>query len=110
MLIFSKGDYEIFVILFGVFILALLKGLIVFKTNKLAITNQRIIGKKGLISRETVELKYEKIESISVMQSILGRILKFGTIVVRGTGVTAVSFQFIANPVVFKNKAMEKIG
>jgi len=110
LLIFSKGDYEIFVILFGVFILALLKGLIVFKTNELAITNQRIIGKKGLISRETVELKYEKIESISVMQSILGRILKFGTIVVRGTGVTAVSFQFIANPVVFKNKAMEKIG
>ncbi|WP_366112864.1 PH domain-containing protein [uncultured Campylobacter sp.] len=29
-----------------------------------------------------MELKYEKIESISVMQSILGRILKFGTIVV----------------------------
>ncbi len=110
LLIFSKGDYEIFVILFGVFILALLKGLIVFKTNELAITNQRIIGKKGLISRETAELKYEKIESISVAQSILGRILKFGTIVVRGTGGTAVSFQFVANPVAFKNKAMEKIG
>lgn len=67
-------------------------GFIVLKTNELAITNQRIIGKKGLISRETVELKYEKIESISVMQSILGRISKFGTIVVRGTGGTAVSF------------------
>nr|WP_314217812.1 PH domain-containing protein [uncultured Campylobacter sp.] len=110
MLIFSKGDYEIFVILFGVFILALLKGLIVFKTNKLAITNQRIIGKAGFVSRDTVELKYEKIESLSVAQGVLGRIFGCGTIVVRGTGGTAVSFQFIANPVAFKNKAMEKIG
>ena len=107
--IINKDDRLSF-ICFGGFIAALSHGFIVLKTNELAITNQRIIGKKGLISRETVELKYEKIESISVMQSILGRILKFGTIVVRGTGGTAVSFQFIANPVAFKNKAMEKIG
>ena len=103
--IINKDDRLSF-ICFGGFIAALIHGFI----DELAITNQRIIGKKGLISRETVELKYEKIESISVMQSILGRILKFGTIVVRGTGGTAVSFQFIANPVAFKNKAMEKIG
>lgn len=105
----SKDDRLSF-ICFGGFIAALFHGFVVLKTNELAITNQRIIGKKGLISRETVELKYEKIESISVMQSILGRILKFGIIVVRGTGGTAVSFQFIANPVAFKNRAMEKIG
>ena len=107
--IINKDDRLSF-ICFGSFIAALIHGFIVLKTNELAITNQRIIGKKGLISRETAELKYEKIESISVMQSILGRILKFGTIVVRGTGGTAVSFQFIANPVTFKNRAMEKIG
>ena len=110
LLIFSKGDYEIFVILFGVFILALLKGLIVFKTNELAITNQRIIGKAGFVSRDTVVLKYEKIESLSVAQGVLGRIFGCGTVVVRGTGGTAVSFPYITNPVAFKNKAMEKIG
>ena len=110
LLIFSKGDYEFFVILFGVFILALIKGLIVFKTSELAITNQRIIGKAGFVSRDTVELKYEKIESLSVAQGVLGRIFGCGTVVVRGTGGTAVSFQFIANPVAFKNKVMEKIG
>lgn len=107
--IINKDDRLSF-ICFGGFIAALIHGFVVLKTNELAITNQRIIGKKGLISRETAELKYEKIESISVAQSILGRILKFGTIVVRGTGGTAVSFQFVANPVAFKNKAMEKIG
>nr|WP_315057126.1 PH domain-containing protein [uncultured Campylobacter sp.] len=107
--IINKDDRLSF-ICFGGFIAALIHGFIVLKTNELAITNQRIIGKAGFVSRDTVELKYEKIESLSVAQGVLGRIFGCGTVVVRGTGGTAVSFPYITNPVAFKNKAMEKIG
>ena len=54
--IINKDDRLSF-ICFGGFMAALIHGFIVLKTNELAITNQRIIGKKGLISHETVELK-----------------------------------------------------
>ena len=44
--IINKDDRLSF-ICFGGFIAALIHGFIVLKTNELAITNQRIIGKKG---------------------------------------------------------------
>jgi uncharacterized membrane protein YdbT with pleckstrin-like domain len=84
--------------LFTLFILPLIER----ATSEFAVTNRRVIIKVGLISRRTVELKLEKIESIGVNQSILGRIFGYGTIVVNGTGGTNEPFRGLARPLDFR--------
>jgi uncharacterized membrane protein YdbT with pleckstrin-like domain len=71
-------------------------------TTELAVTNKRLIAKAGLISRNTVELNLSKVESVRVSQSILGRILGYGSIVVGGTGSTHAPVRFISHPMAFK--------
>jgi uncharacterized membrane protein YdbT with pleckstrin-like domain len=76
-------------------------------TSEFAVTNRRVIIKVGLVSRKTVELNLEKVESIGVEQTILGRILGYGTIVVVGTGGTKEPFARIADPMGFRRAVNE---
>jgi len=76
-------------------------------TSEFAITNKRVVIKTGLISRRTLEMNLPKIESVNVDQSILGRILGYGTIMVIGTGGTRESFAGIADPLTFRKKFQE---
>jgi len=55
-------------------------------TTEIAVTNRRIIFKEGFIRRNTVEMHMDKVESVDVDQSILGRILDYGDVIVKGTG------------------------
>ena len=71
-------------------------------STELAVTNKRVIAKSGLISRDTVEMNLSKVESVRVQQSIVGRILGYGSIIVGGTGATHAPVPFIANPMAFK--------
>ena len=57
-----------------------------FTTTQIVITARRIIYKSGFIARNTVEMNKDKIESIDVTQPVLGRLLNFGAIKVKGTG------------------------
>jgi uncharacterized membrane protein YdbT with pleckstrin-like domain len=72
-------------------------------TTELAVTNRRVIHKTGLIRRHTIEISRNQVESVDVDQSILGRIMNFGDIVVRGTGNTPEPFRFIADPLRFRS-------
>jgi len=56
------------------------------RTSEFAVTNKRVLIKTGLVRRHSLETLLSKIESIGVAQSILGRILGFGTIVISGNG------------------------
>ena len=76
-------------------------------TDEFAITNKRVIVKTGLIRRRTVELNLTKIESVNVNQSILGRILGFGSIQIVGTGGTKETFPKIKKPLQFRKKFQE---
>ena len=53
-------------------------------SDEFAITNRRVIIKTGLISRKTFEMNLSKIESVNIDQTILGRILGYGTIIIVG--------------------------
>jgi uncharacterized membrane protein YdbT with pleckstrin-like domain len=55
-------------------------------TSEIIVTNMRIIGKRGFISRRTQEMNISKVETVDVAQSIIGRLLGYGTVVIRGTG------------------------
>jgi uncharacterized membrane protein YdbT with pleckstrin-like domain len=76
-------------------------------TDEFAITNKRVIIKTGLISRKTFEMNHSKIESVNVDQSILGRILGYGTIGIVGSGGTREVFPNIKNPLAFRKKFQE---
>ena len=77
-------------------------------TSEFAITDKRIIIKIGLIARRTLEMNLNKIETVNVDQSILGRILGFGKITVIGTGGTREVFNNIAKPMKFR-KAFQQV-
>jgi uncharacterized membrane protein YdbT with pleckstrin-like domain len=66
--------------------MALLLAVIDRWTTEIAVTNQRVIMKRGLIRRDTIEINMPKVESVDVRQSVLGRLLNYGTVIVCGTG------------------------
>jgi uncharacterized membrane protein YdbT with pleckstrin-like domain len=72
-------------------------------TTELAVTNRRIIHKTGLIRRHTIEMSRAQVESVDVEQGLLGRMLGFGDITVRGTGTTFEPFRYIAGPLQFRS-------
>lgn len=78
------------------------------KTSEFVITNKRIIIKIGFISRKTLEMNLNKIESVNVDQGILGRILDYGTITIIGTGGTKESFPDLSQPLLFRRKFQER--
>jgi uncharacterized membrane protein YdbT with pleckstrin-like domain len=72
-------------------------------STELAITDRRVIYKAGIISRHTLEMNRSKVESVDVDQSLLGRILGFGTITVRGTGGSLEPIRVISDPLTFRS-------
>lgn len=80
---------------------------LVWKGNEYAVTNMRVILKKGVISRYTFEIRLPKIEGISVDQGIMGRILNYGTLIIRGTGTASEPFNALENPMAFKRVVEE---
>ncbi|MCG2586482.1 PH domain-containing protein [Massilia sp. TS11] len=76
-------------------------------STELAITDRRVIAKFGFISRKTIELNINKIESLQVDQSLLGRIFNFGSLVLSGAGNPQAPIPGIANPLEFRRKFME---
>lgn len=80
---------------------------IAYRTTEFAVTDKRIIAKTGLVSRKTVEMFLDKVESLNIDQSITGRILDFGTVAIRGTGATAEAFQNISAPLTLRQHFMQ---
>jgi uncharacterized membrane protein YdbT with pleckstrin-like domain len=72
-------------------------------TIEIAVTNHRVIYAQGFINRHTDEMNIDKIESVIVDQSILGRILDYGTISIRGTGASIERLRLIAHAIELRN-------
>jgi len=76
-------------------------------TSEFAITNKRVIIKVGLIRRTTLEMNLQKIETVNVNQSIMGRIFGYGFITIVGTGGSKETFPQISRPLEFRKKFQE---
>ena len=72
-------------------------------TTELAVTDRRVIFKTGIIQRHTMEMNRSKVETVGVDQSILGRMLGYGTIIVRGTGGSFEPIPYIGEPLTFRS-------
>ena len=61
------------------------------------------------MKRESLDLILRRCEGVSIKQSIIGRILDYGTVVV-STGEVANSFERILNPVKFSSQINQQIA
>ena len=72
-------------------------------TTELAVTDRRVIYKERLIARRTLEMNRSRVESVDVYQSVLGRLLGYGTITLRGTGGSGEPMPNIDDPLTFRS-------
>ncbi len=78
-------------------------------TSEFAVTNRRVLMKKGWIKRSTFELLLSKMEGVQIDQSVLGRILNFGSVKVTGTGGGSDPFTNISKPMAFRKSVYSSI-
>ena len=71
-------------------------------TTEQALTNKRVFRKTGLVRRDTDELILEKVETVAISQSILGRIFDYGDIEFTGMGGIYIRLIYIPNPTLVK--------
>ena len=68
-------------------------------STEIAVTTDRFVRKTGIVSFDTEELSLDKIETVVVEQTILGRLLAYGTFRVHGTGQGSIEVKMIYLPV-----------
>jgi uncharacterized membrane protein YdbT with pleckstrin-like domain len=67
-------------------------------TTEIAVTDRRIILKRGFVRRHTVEMNMQKVESVDVDQTQLGRIFNYGSVTIRGTGSSFENLRMVDSP------------
>ncbi|MBN8607803.1 MAG: PH domain-containing protein [Caulobacterales bacterium] len=88
------------IVIVGIIIFA--RAAIIMKTTDFAVTNRRVILKRGWLNRRTQELAVESVEGVSLDQSIIQRLFGYGRVVVTGTGDAVIVFPPMADPVAFR--------
>lgn len=81
--------------------------MIVKATTEIAVTNDRLIYKKGLVARHVGEISIDRIEGVSVSQEIWGRIFGYGRVSIRGMGVGEIILPPIEAPISFLKAIQE---
>jgi uncharacterized membrane protein YdbT with pleckstrin-like domain len=77
--------------------------------TEFAVTNRRVISKRGFVWRETEEMNMDKVETVDIDQTILGRILGYGDMRITGTGGTNnIEVRRIADPFALRNAIIAK--
>ena len=67
-----------------------------------AVTNRRVIFKRGIISRHTEEMLLNSVETVEMRQSVWGRILGYATIMLTGRGDSDLQLKWMQEPLEVK--------
>jgi len=105
----SGGIGAMAFVMLAIAALSLGLGILSRNATEMAVTNKRVIIKTGIISKRTIELFLTKVESVGVEQGLFGRMLGYGSIVVRGTGGTHEPFTKVASPLEFRRHVQQQI-
>lgn len=84
-------------------LLAFLGAAIRRHATEIVVTDRRVIFKRGILSRYTVEMNVSKIETVDVEQGIGGRLLGYGTVLIRGTGSGIEPLRGVGHPLAIRN-------
>lgn len=76
--------------------------------KRYVVTTKRVIFKKGFIKRTSFDLMLHKCEGVMVEQSIMGRLLNYGTVIVT-TGEATNNYNYIRNPFGFSTAINQQI-
>lgn len=98
------------VVLVLVALMAALPAFLRYRTNGLVLTNKRVISNRGVTSRRSIDIALSKIEGASVDQTVVGQVLNYGTIMIRGTGGGLEQFPLLAAPAEFSKALHQQIG
>lgn len=79
-------QYGIIGLAFLYLIYRIARSFIFYTTTEIAVSNKRFIVKFGWISRRVTEISIPKIEGVFLNQGIIGRLFRYGSVTVRGTG------------------------
>jgi Bacterial PH domain len=90
-------------------IVVVLFGMARRNSTEMAVTSRRVVIKTGLTSRKTIEMLLNKVESIEVNETTLGKLLGYGSIVVVGTGGSTEPFRNVAHPLEFRSQVQRQI-
>jgi uncharacterized membrane protein YdbT with pleckstrin-like domain len=88
------------VVIVGVFIF--IRSAIHMSVTKFAVTNRRVVVKRGWLNVHTQELATETVEGVQVVQSIWGKLFGYGRIIVTGTGDARIVFPPMKRPIEFR--------
>ena len=99
----TLGGYTVagLLALLGLFDLA--ARMVIRATTEFCITDHRVIVKRGFLSLHTVEMNLDKVESVDVDQSLLGRMLGYGSVTIHGVGARWDPIPRITDPLGFRN-------
>lgn len=84
-------------------------GILKRNATEMLVTNKRVIVKTGILSRRTFEMLLQRIESIGVQEPFWGRMLGYGTVILRGVGGTPDEFDLINHPLEFRSHVQQQI-
>ena len=76
--------------------------------TELALTNQRLVGRKGIVARDLMDSKLDKVQTINVNETFWGRLFKYADLSISTAG-TNFLFYGIKRANEFKQKVMNQI-
>lgn len=86
-------------VIFLIGLFAFAQKMIIKATTEIAVTNTRLIYKRGLVARYIGEMSIDRVEGVNVLQSIIGRIFNYGRVAVRGMGVGEIILPPLDEPI-----------
>lgn len=67
-----------------------------------ALTNIRLLTKEGIISRSSSEILLRSVETVTIEQTFIGRLLNYGVINITGVGGSQVAITWVGKPLEVK--------
>ncbi len=106
--IIYKGRISYITIITSIFRLRLIRNLIDIFTTELAITNKKVIGKRGFINSASMDSALDKVQNVAVKSGLFGKIFNYGDITIT-TAAGSYHFFNIAKAETFKQRLNAQI-
>jgi uncharacterized membrane protein YdbT with pleckstrin-like domain len=107
-LVAAKAGYEHLELLMLIpAVLFILNAYITRRSSEFAVTNRRVIMKAGVIQTRSLEILLNKVEALAVNQTLLGKMLNYGDIIITGSGGTKELYGGIQDPLAFRRAVQE---